>query len=258
MFSSALTRRVEELLGLLAERADHDESLEVPARLGELADRQQRSDQRQRRQHRVDAAAVGQARVDHRRGLVDPPADLGDDLVDDPPQVVLVVEAHRRLVQLAGALDPDVVGAVDHDLGDGVVLEQRLDRPVAERVVGDLLHQPVAVGDREPALLAEPVTDVGQHHRLQLGVVHALVVEPRTEVGDDRQVDPVLQLGERIRPLLDGLGTVAVETFAKFHHALPRRISGRPRRPPDGGLARNCDEHTGERVERARRVRALL
>ena len=53
----------------------------------ELPDRQRRAAQRERRDDRVDAAAVGQARVDHRRALVDAAADLRDDAVDDPQDV---------------------------------------------------------------------------------------------------------------------------------------------------------------------------
>ena len=104
----------------------------------ELPDRQRRPAQRERRDDRVDAAAVGEARVDHRRGLVDAAADLRDDLVDDPQQVRVVDEGRVGALDLAVALDVDVVVAVDHDLGDGVVAQQRLERAVAEDVVGDL------------------------------------------------------------------------------------------------------------------------
>ncbi len=106
-------------------------SLRSQRDLGELPDREQRSGQRQRRDHRVDAAAVRQAGVDHRRGLVDPAADLGHDLVDDPPQVVVVGEPHLGPLQPALALEPDVARTVDHDLGHAVVIEKGLDRPVA-------------------------------------------------------------------------------------------------------------------------------
>ena len=44
----------------------------------------------------VDPAAVGQAGVDHRAGLVDAAADPGDDLVDGAAQVRLVGERARR------------------------------------------------------------------------------------------------------------------------------------------------------------------
>ena len=51
------------------------------------------------------------------------------------------------------ALDPDVERAVDHDLGDGVVGEQALERAVPEDVVGDLGGEPVAVVARDAGLL---------------------------------------------------------------------------------------------------------
>ena len=56
-------------------RAEVDEIVDVERVGGELADRQHRAVERDRRQHRVDAAAVGQARVDHRARLVDAASD---------------------------------------------------------------------------------------------------------------------------------------------------------------------------------------
>ena len=123
--------------------------------------------ERQRRQHGVDAAAVRQARVDHRRGLVDAAPDLSDDLVDDPPQVVLVGEPHRVFCSLPARSTQTSAGPLTMTSVIAVVVEQRLDRAVAKDVVGDLLNEPVAVGDRQPALLREPVADVGEHHFVQ-------------------------------------------------------------------------------------------
>ena len=45
---------------------------------------------------------------------------------------------------LAVALDVDLVGPVDHHLGDGVVLEERLERPEAHDLVDHLLDQVAA------------------------------------------------------------------------------------------------------------------
>ena len=78
---------------------------------GELADRQHRAVDRDRRQHGVDAAAVGQAGVDHRAALVDAAADPGDDLVDDPAQVLLVDERGVDRHDAAEPLDVDPVRA---------------------------------------------------------------------------------------------------------------------------------------------------
>ena len=104
----------------------------------ELPDGEDRPPQRERRDDRVDAAAVRQAGVHHRRGLVDPAADLGDDLVDDAEEVRVVDERRLRQLDLARTLDVDPVGPVDHDLADVVLPEQRLEWPVAQDVVGDL------------------------------------------------------------------------------------------------------------------------
>ena len=121
-----------------------------------------------------------------------------DDLVDDPAQVRLVGEADGRLVELAAALDPDVVGAVDHDLGDRVVGEQALERPVAEDVVGDLRREPLAVLARDAGLVVEEPADVGDDAVAELARIDGDVEELRAELGDDAHVDAVLELGERL------------------------------------------------------------
>ena len=80
-------------------------------------------------------------------------------------------------VELAVALDVDRVGAVDHDLGDLAVAQQRLQRAVAEDLVGDLLGDPRPVGERQRRFLGvdhvlEGLTDLG----LELVLVQVRVV----------------------------------------------------------------------------------
>src|SRR5919202_1712070 len=70
MRSGRLDRALHELDGLGTERAQTDQVRGVEPALRELADRDQRTRQRERRDDRVDAAAVGQAGVHHRGGLV--------------------------------------------------------------------------------------------------------------------------------------------------------------------------------------------
>ena len=89
----------------------------------------------------VDTRAVRETGVDHRRRLVDPPADLADDLLDNALEVRLVDELGIRAAQKAGALDPHLVRPVDHYLGDVCLAEERVDRTVTEDVIGDLLKQ---------------------------------------------------------------------------------------------------------------------
>ena len=87
-------------------------------RLGtEAANRHRRAIQRQRRNDRVDAAAVGQAGVDHRAGFVDAAADQADDAVDDLPQVLVVAEANVRQLQPPATLDVNPVETVDQNVG---------------------------------------------------------------------------------------------------------------------------------------------
>ena len=54
--------------------------------------------------------------------FIDPPPDPGDDAVDDAQQVVVVLEPDGGQLQLAVAFDEHLRGAVDQDVGDGVVL----------------------------------------------------------------------------------------------------------------------------------------
>ena len=202
MFSSASTQRSRNSTGLGRQRAEPDHVVEVEPLLAELADRDERARQRQRRDDRVDAAAVGQARVDHRRRLVDAPPDLRDDLVDDPAQVRLVVEAHGRLVEAALALDPDVVRAVDHDLGDAC-------RRRASRSSGPWprMSSAISAASRSRSSRESPVScvevrrDVGDARARAARRVDVGVEELRAELADHREVDAVLELGERIASL---------------------------------------------------------
>ena len=128
---------------------------------GELPDRDDRPDERQRRDDRVDARAVGQAGIDPRARLVDAPADGGDDPVDDPEDVLVVQEGAIDALDLPAPLDVDLVRAVDHDLGDRVVGEEGLERPEAADLADQLLDQAQALvaRDREPIGADDPVDD---------------------------------------------------------------------------------------------------
>jgi hypothetical protein len=77
---------------------------------------------------------------------------------------------------------------------------------VAERIVGDFRGQAIAVGQGDAALLREPATDVGDDQAVQITVLDVGVVQLRAELGDHREVDAVLEIGERIVSSLDRLG----------------------------------------------------
>ena len=100
----------------------------------------------------------------------------------------------------AGPLDEDLVRAVDHDLGDVDVPQVRLDRAVAEDVVGDLLGDAGPVRGRQGHLargehLLQGLADL----LLQLRLGQAGVVELRAEGVEQRLVDLALEVGERVR-----------------------------------------------------------
>ena len=103
--------------------AEVDEVLGGVRVLGELPDREHGAVQGQRRDDGVHAGAVGQAGVDHRRGLVRRP-DRRHDLVDHGAVLDVVGEGEVGVLDEAAALHPDVVVGVAHHLGDGVVGEQ--------------------------------------------------------------------------------------------------------------------------------------
>src|SRR6185436_11836169 len=74
----------------------------------------------------IHAGAVGEAGVDHRADFVHAAADFGDNTVDDLQQVGVVAEFNLSSFQLSAALHKDVLGAVDENIADGVVLEEKL------------------------------------------------------------------------------------------------------------------------------------
>ena len=127
----------------------------------------------------------------------------------------LVREADGRLVELAAALDPDVVGAVAHDLGDRVVGEQALERPVAEDVVEDLGREPLAILTRDTGLVVQEPAHVRGHAVAELVGIDGDVEQLRSQLGDDAHVNAVLELGERL--LISDGAALAGDSLVEFH-----------------------------------------
>ncbi len=103
----------------------------------------------QRRNDGVDARAIGEAGIHHGRGFVDAAADAGHDAVDDLHQVPIVLERQAGEFELAAALDVHPVEAVDQDVGDGGIFEQRFERAEAKDFVENLAGQSLALGEAE-------------------------------------------------------------------------------------------------------------
>ena len=69
-----------------------------------------------------------QARINVGIAFVDAAADGGNDLVDDPHQVLFVLESHIRERQLTVAFHENLLGAVYENVVYGVVLQQGFKR----------------------------------------------------------------------------------------------------------------------------------
>ena len=124
------------------------------------------------------------------------------------------------LLDLAVALDEDQVGAVDHDLGDVVVLQQPVDGAVAEDVVGDVLDELGLVGGREGRLLLGQGGVQGVLHALlQVVLGEPLVVEGRAQLFDEVGVDLLAQLVEdRVAAAAAGRGCLnLVQALVERH-----------------------------------------
>ena len=120
--------------------------------------------------------------------FVDAAADLADDALADVHQLRVVAEADVGQLDLAADFDEDRAGAVDHDVGDVVARQQRLERAVAEDVVADVLEQVFLLGDRHHDVLDRDdlVDDVADFLARRIGV----------ELGELRQIDGVDQRAE--------------------------------------------------------------
>ena len=145
--------------------------------LAVAADGYHRADQGKRRNHGANARAVSEARVHDGRRIVDAAADRADDAVDDHAQVLGILEADVGFDQPSGALDVDVVEAVDQNVADGGVFEKLFERSQAEDLVEDFLgellpldhrHRNAFVDDEPLDDIADLVLDAVLVDRLQL------------------------------------------------------------------------------------------
>src|SRR5262249_36164695 len=117
---------------------------------GKAPDRQYGSVQRQRRDDRVHARAVGQTRVDHGRGFVDAAADCRNDAIDDVEQMLIVVEAHFRAFELSPAFVLELpLRPIHQYVGYRGVGQQWLEGPVAHDLVFDPADDELALTEAQ-------------------------------------------------------------------------------------------------------------
>ena len=77
--------------------------------------------ERERRNNRVDAGAIGQAGVHHGRRFIDAAAHAGNNALDDLHEMLIVFERKSRQLQFARPLDINLIETVYQDVGDGVI-----------------------------------------------------------------------------------------------------------------------------------------
>ena len=161
-FSRLATAALQEVEHRLRQRLALDEVLRAEPVGAEAADRQRRAVERQRRNDRVDARAVLQARVDHRARLVDAAADRADDALDDLHQVPVVLEDDRRFLQHAVRARCKTWSRRLTRMSEmSRSLSSALERPEAEQLVEDVDDQVLALEQAE-------------RRRLRLGLDHVI------------------------------------------------------------------------------------
>src|SRR6202035_5992294 len=187
---------LQDFRALRRDRAELDQLVERQLVLLELADCQRGAVERQRRHDGVDARAVGEARVADRRGFVDAPADLADDALADVQQLLIVAEADAGALDAARDFDEYRAGAVDHDVGDVVARQQRLQRAVSENVVADVVEQLFLLGDRHHDVLDRDdlVDDIADFlaRRLAVELGELGEVDRLDQGAEDRRLDLVI------------------------------------------------------------------
>ena len=226
----------QELSKLSGEGAGGDEVLHRHLVLAELSDGDRRALRGDGRDDDVDTRAVGEARVNHGRGLVDAAAERRDDSLRDPLNVVRVAEADGAQVQPPFLLIEDGVGRVDHDFGYRLVSHHRLDWPQAQDLVRDGGDELVA---RDADDARHLLSDEGPGGRLD-GLARLRGIEPVEFAGvqflDETLVQLVLELGERFAGLKQagragGASEAAFAAFGACLSRLPLKLSHRAFNP---------------------------
>jgi len=113
--------------------------------------------------------------------------------------VAVIGETALDQGDLARLLDVDLGRAVDHDLCDVRVSQERLDGAVSEDVVSDLLRDasPVRRGQRDITGCHDLLQGLA-HLLLELGLGQSGIIELRPQGVEERLVDLSLQIGEGV------------------------------------------------------------
>ena len=246
---------------------DRDEVLGLQSLRGKPANRQQRAVDRQWRNDGVDARAVLEPRVDHRRAVVHASSDAADDAIDDAQEMAIVLKAGRDTLETAAALDEDMPMRVHEDVADGRIPQQRLEWSEPEHVVEHFREEHLALREAERRqLLGEQLrqqrADFGLRtrairlrQRLEIQAIEQLAMHVRAEIeilrakrlraigdcggihgahhSDARRLKPSIELERRGAPLVsgsvaDGRNARVSRSSCTAMSLLPASVSGTP------------------------------
>ena len=165
------------------------EVLDPKHRVLELTDRQGGAMDCRRPDDGVDAAPVWQAGVDHRVETVDVASGGRDHAPDRFEELVFILETDVRLGQHAAALDEDLVRAVDHDLAHRPVVEETVERAVADcGAKDDVGERRLLLRIERDRILQQELVEVGPHCARE----RVRVTGRQADVADQRE--PVAEL----------------------------------------------------------------
>ncbi len=129
---------------------------------------------------------------------IDAPTQGGDDPVDDPQHVLVVQEVVVDARDLPAPFDVEVARAVDHDLRDRLVLQERIERPESADLTDHLVDQAHSFVTRhDERSFADDTVDDRLDPALELGRIGE--VEQRVEGAHDLVLEQDPDLEQQLR-----------------------------------------------------------
>ena len=122
------------------QRATFDEPIKTQCAGRKSADAELCTVDCQWRDDGIDARAVRQAGINHRRAFIDPPSRVANDALDDMHQMGVIAKLGATFVQLATALYEHTIGADHKNVSDFLIGEERLKWSEPKDVIEYALH----------------------------------------------------------------------------------------------------------------------
>ncbi len=128
---------------LIAHGAEKGQLFKAQLVFAELADRNQRAAQRDRRDDRIEPRPVRQTGIDIGRRFVEPPARHADNLLQDAPQMRLILELHIGDLEQTTLFYENLFRPIDQNVGNRLIIDQDLKRAKAHHLIIEVFDQPI-------------------------------------------------------------------------------------------------------------------